>query len=83
LYRSLLGPDAAGPLGDVLRRELRERSRTERELAGAPHAEVVAAAVSGTFASVLADWLHADAAVPSSDIASQVWRMLIALHRAV
>jgi AcrR family transcriptional regulator len=87
LYRTMLGPYGTGPLGDVLRRELFERSRYERELAGAPHAETVAAAVSGAFTSLVADWLQsvdgaAQAARPE-DIAGHAWRLLIALHRAV
>jgi AcrR family transcriptional regulator len=83
LTRSVLTPHATGPFGDVLRRELHERSRTERDLVGAPHADVVAAAVSGAFASLLADWLHAEEPARPEEISGRAWRLLIALHRAV
>ncbi|MFC9328149.1 TetR/AcrR family transcriptional regulator [Kitasatospora sp. NPDC057015] len=83
LYRSLLGPGGSGPLGELLHRELRERSRTERELAGARHADLVATAVAATFTGVLADWLHERVEAEPGTIAADVWRLLIALHRAV
>lgn len=83
LSRAMLGPHGTGPFGDVLRQELYDRSRAERELAGAPHPEVVAAAVSGAFASLVADWLHADAPARPEEVSGQAWRLLIALHRAV
>jgi AcrR family transcriptional regulator len=52
LYTVLLTP-GGGPLGEVLHRELRERSRAERALAGAaPAPEVVASAVTAAFAGV-------------------------------
>ncbi|MER8184172.1 TetR/AcrR family transcriptional regulator [Kitasatospora sp. NPDC094015] len=81
LYRSLLLPAGAGPLGELLNRELRERSRAERTLVGAPHPDVVASAVAGAFTTLLADWLHdPDPAAPP--VASgQAWRLLIALNR--
>jgi AcrR family transcriptional regulator len=83
LSRTMLGPHGTGPFGDVLRQELYERSRAERELAGAPHAELVAAAVSGAFASLVADWLHSEVPARPEDVSGRAWRLLIALHRAV
>ena len=82
VYTPLVAPGGGGPLGRVLHRDLRERSRTERELAGAPEAELVAAAVAGTFTGVLADWLHGLVPGTPTDVAGRVWRLLIALHRA-
>ncbi|MDH6708719.1 AcrR family transcriptional regulator [Kitasatospora sp. MAA19] len=55
LYRALLAPGGGGPLGLVLTRDLRERSRTERALAGAPEPDLVAAAVAGAFTGGLGD----------------------------
>lgn len=81
VYSALLTPGGGGPLGRVLHQDLRERSRSERELAGAPEAELVAAAVAGTFTGVLADWLHGLVPGTASDVAGRVWRLLIALHR--
>jgi AcrR family transcriptional regulator len=81
VYTALLTPGGGGPLGLVLHRDLRERSRSERELAGAPEAELVAAAVAGTFTAVLADWVHGLVPGTASEIAGRVWRLLIALHR--
>ena len=81
LYTALLTPGGGGPLGRVLHQDLRERSRTERELAGAPEAELVAAAVAGTFTGVLADWMHGLVPGTPSEVARRVWRLLIALHR--
>lgn len=81
LYRTLLRPGGSGPLGELLHRELRERSRRERELINAPAADVIASAVAGTFTGVLADWLHELIDADAKGIAAQVWRLLIALHR--
>ncbi|MEU9132481.1 TetR/AcrR family transcriptional regulator [Kitasatospora sp. NPDC048540] len=81
LYRSLLHPGGSGPLGELLNRQLRERSRAERELAGAPHPEVVATAVAGAFTALLADWLHTPRAAPPATLAAHTWRLLISLHR--
>ena len=81
LYRELLAPGGGGPLGPVLHRELRERSRTERELAGAPDAPLIASAVAGAFTGVLADWLHGLVDEPPAAVAGRVWRLLIGLHR--
>ncbi|MBT2438889.1 TetR/AcrR family transcriptional regulator [Streptomyces sp. ISL-36] len=81
LYRRLLRPGGGGPLGELLHRELREYSRRERELAGAPDPGLVASAVSGAFAGLLADWLHGLIEAAPEDIASRTWRLLISLHR--
>ena len=81
VYSALLTPGGGGPLGLVLHRDLRERSRRERELAGAPEAELVAAAVAGTFTGVLADWMHGLVPGTATEVAGRVWRLLIALHR--
>ena len=83
LYRGLLRPGGSGPLGELLHRELRERSRAERELAGAQHADLVASAVAAAFTGVLADWLHDRVEGTPESVAADVWRLLIALHRAV
>ncbi|MFI5756685.1 TetR/AcrR family transcriptional regulator [Streptomyces sp. NPDC051569] len=42
LYRVLPRPGGGGPPGEPLHRELRERSRAERALAGAPATELIA-----------------------------------------
>ncbi|MFK4223103.1 TetR/AcrR family transcriptional regulator [Streptomyces sp. NPDC019890] len=81
LYRTLLREGGSGPLGELLHRELRDRSRKERELAGAPAAPLIASAVAATFAGVLADWLHGKIDAPAELMASQIWRLLLALHR--
>ncbi|MFD4906757.1 TetR family transcriptional regulator [Kitasatospora purpeofusca] len=81
LYRSLLTPGGGGPLGQVLHRELRERSRTERTLAGAPQPELVASMVAGAFTALLADWLHGSVEATPDDLAARVWRLLISMHR--
>ncbi|WP_424214996.1 TetR/AcrR family transcriptional regulator [Streptomyces sp. BI20] len=82
LHRELLAPGGGGPLGDVLRRDLRERSRAERELVGADRPELVASAVAGAFTAVLADWVHGRVPGDADEVAGQVWRLLVALHRA-
>ncbi|OAR23724.1 TetR family transcriptional regulator [Streptomyces sp. ERV7] len=81
LYRELLRPGGSGPLGRVLHDDLRTRSRTERALAGAPEPDLVASAVAGTFAAVLADWLHGLIEATPAEIATRVWRLLVTLHR--
>jgi AcrR family transcriptional regulator len=80
LYRTLLHKGGSGPLGDLLHRELRERSRRERELAGAPAPALIASAVAATFAGVLADWLHGLIEADPEAVAAHVWRLLLALH---
>ncbi|MET4920827.1 TetR/AcrR family transcriptional regulator [Streptomyces sp. PSRA5] len=82
LYRTLLRPGGSGPLGELLHRELREYSRRERALAGAPEPELIASAVAASFAGVLADWLHGMIEAPPAKVAGQVWRLLMVLHRA-
>ncbi|MFJ4670072.1 TetR family transcriptional regulator [Kitasatospora purpeofusca] len=81
LYRSLLTPGGGGPLGQVLHRELRERSRTERTLAGAPQPELVASMVAGAFTALLADWLHGSVEATPDHLAARTWRLLISMHR--
>ncbi|MEV6392984.1 TetR/AcrR family transcriptional regulator [Nocardia xishanensis] len=81
LYRELLGPGGTGPLGRILHRDLRARSRTERTLAGAPQPDLVASAVAATFTGVLADWLHGGIDADTTDITHHVWRLLVTLHR--
>jgi AcrR family transcriptional regulator len=82
LYRRLLTPGGGGPLGRVLHRDLRARSLTERELAGAADAPLVASAVAATFAGVLADWLHGLIEAAPDQIADRSWQLLVALHRS-
>ncbi|MFD4411939.1 TetR/AcrR family transcriptional regulator [Streptomyces sp. NPDC058475] len=82
LYRALLTPGGGGPLGLVLHRDLRARSLSERTLAGAPDAPLVASAVAATFAGVLADWLHGLLEGTPEEVAHQVWQLLLALHRS-
>ncbi|MEU2587484.1 TetR/AcrR family transcriptional regulator [Streptomyces avermitilis] len=82
LYRALLSPGGGGPLGRVLHRDLRARSLSERTLAGAADAPLVASAVAATFAGVLADWLHGLLDATADDIADQAWQLLVALHRS-
>ncbi len=81
LYRELLRPGGSGPLGRVLHEDLRARSRTERTLAGAPEPDLIASAVAATFAGVFADWLDGLIEATPSEIAQQVWRLLVNLHR--
>lgn len=83
LYRTLLLPGGGGPLGELLHRELRERSRAERELAGAPEPELIASAVAAAFAGVLADWLHGLIDASPDTVAARVWRLLVVLHRTL
>ncbi|MEV6396533.1 TetR/AcrR family transcriptional regulator [Streptomyces sp. NPDC051907] len=80
LYRTLLHEGGSGPLGDLLHQRLRTRSHHERALAGAPAPELIASAVASTFAGVLADWLHARIPATPEEIATQTWRLLLALH---
>ncbi|MFG2194764.1 TetR/AcrR family transcriptional regulator [Streptomyces sp. NPDC048639] len=82
LHRTLLRPGGSGPLGELLHHELRERSRSERERAGAPHADLAASAVAAAFTGVLADWLHGLIDEEPDAIARRVWSLLLAMHRA-
>lgn len=81
LYRELLRPGGGGPLGRTLHEDLRNRSRTERTLAGAPEPDLIASAVAATFAGVLADWLHGLIEATPAGIAQRVWLLLVTLHR--
>ncbi|MFE2165178.1 TetR/AcrR family transcriptional regulator [Streptomyces sp. NPDC059447] len=83
LYRTLLLPGGAGPLGERLHGELRARARAERTAVGAPHADLVASAVAAAFTGVLADWLHGQVPATPTELAGRVWSLLLALHRAV
>lgn len=80
LYRTFLREGGGGPLGDLLHRELRERSRREREIAGAPEPGLIASAVAAAFTGLLADWLHGCITGSPEELASHVWRLLLALH---
>ncbi|MCB5165773.1 TetR/AcrR family transcriptional regulator [Streptomyces bambusae] len=82
LHRTLLLPGGSGPLGDRLHVELRARAHAERERAGAPHSELVASAVAGTFTAVLADWLHGTVPGGPQQLADRLWLLLMGLHRA-
>ncbi|WP_327113655.1 TetR/AcrR family transcriptional regulator [Nocardia sp. NBC_01730] len=83
LYQTLLRPGGSGPLGELLHQELREHSRTERTLAAAPAADLVASAVAAAFAGILADWLHGAIEGTPAQVAAQTWRLLVALHGTV
>ncbi|MEV7524258.1 TetR/AcrR family transcriptional regulator [Streptomyces sp. NPDC091371] len=83
LYRTLLLPGGAGPLGERLHHELRARALAERAAVGAPHSDLVASAVAAAFTGVLADWLHGRVPAAPPELADQVWSLLLALHRAV
>ncbi|MFG3059726.1 TetR/AcrR family transcriptional regulator [Streptomyces sp. NPDC048231] len=82
LCRALLAPGGGGPLGRVLHRDLRARSLTERERAGAVDAPLVASAVAAAFTGVLADWLHGLIEATPDRIADHSWQLLVALHRS-
>ncbi|MFD9130470.1 TetR/AcrR family transcriptional regulator, partial [Kitasatospora sp. NPDC059571] len=77
-----LTPGGGGPLGELMHRQLRERSVAERRRAGAPHAATVASAVAAAFTGLLADWLHGLIDTDPAALAARVWRLLIALHTA-
>lgn len=82
VYRSLLGAGGGGPLGELLHEELRARSLAElrHRRPTATGAEVIAGAVAGLFAGVLADWVHGRIEATPAQLAGSVWRMLIAVH---
>lgn len=84
VYRRLLSPEGGGPLGELLFRELRDRSLAERRrrLAADLDHEVVAAAVAATFTGVLAGWLHERVPGDPEQLAARVWRLLGAIHRS-
>ncbi|MEU6079903.1 TetR/AcrR family transcriptional regulator [Streptomyces sp. NPDC047108] len=82
LHRTLIRPGGSGPLGELLHRELRERSRSERERVGAPHADLAASAVAAAFTGVLADWLHGLIDAEPDVMARRMWSLLLAVHRA-
>ncbi|GGO84135.1 TetR/AcrR family transcriptional regulator [Wenjunlia tyrosinilytica] len=84
LYRSLLRPGGGGPLGELLHRELMERSLAERgrRLPGGNADEVAASAVAAAFTGVLADWLHERIPGSPAELSGRVWRLLGAIHAA-
>ncbi|MEE4546059.1 TetR family transcriptional regulator [Streptomyces sp. V4-01] len=83
LYRTLLPEGGGGPLGVLLHRELRARSYAERVRAGAPHPALAASATAATFTGLLADWLHGQVPLDTDGFTHHVWRLLLAVHRAV
>lgn len=85
LYRSLLRPGGGGPLGELLNRELADRSRTEREkrLPEAAHHALAASAVAAAFTGVLADWLHDKIPGDPPELSAQTWQLLISIHAAI
>ncbi|MFJ2708051.1 TetR/AcrR family transcriptional regulator [Streptomyces sp. NPDC087428] len=82
VYRSLLGTGGGGPLGELLHEELRARSLDEltRRRPAGTGADVIASAVAGLFAGVLADWVHGRVDATPAQLAGRIWRMLIAVH---
>lgn len=82
VYRSLLGAGGGGPLGALLHEELRARSLAElgRRRPAGTGADVIASAVAGLFAGVLADWVHERIDATPAQLAGKVWRMLVAVH---
>jgi chorismate mutase len=60
VYRSLLRAGGGGPLGKLLREELRQRGIGELHRRRPPGTgeDLIASAVAGLFTGVLADWVH-------------------------
>jgi AcrR family transcriptional regulator len=83
LYRTLMSEGGGGPLGTLLHRELRARSYADRVRAGAPHPALAASATAAVFTGLFADWLHGHVALAPEEFCRHVWRLLLALHRAV
>lgn len=84
VYRSLIGPTGAGPLGESLHRGLRDRALEERRKRKAhPADEAVSNAVAATFTAVLAGWLHGDVPGTAEEVAAQVWALMVVLHGAL
>ena len=83
LYRSLLHAGGGGPLGSLMHRELSARAQLERRKAGAPYSPLAGSAVASVFTGVFADWLHGLVDVPPDAFASQVWHLIISIHRAL
>lgn len=83
LYRALMSEGGGGPLGALLHRELRARSLADRTKAGTPRPALAASATAAAFTGLLADWLHGHVVMPPQEFALHVWRLLIAVHRAV
>ncbi|MBK3586687.1 TetR/AcrR family transcriptional regulator, partial [Streptomyces sp. MBT57] len=71
-----------GPLGELLHRELRQRSLDElraRRPADTGH-DLTASAVAGIFTGMLADWVHGRITATPRELAGRIWRMLLAVH---
>ncbi|MGV9855555.1 TetR/AcrR family transcriptional regulator [Streptomyces sp. NPDC003442] len=81
LYRGLLQAGGSGPLAELLHRELRTRSRLERDRAGLRHSQAADSAVAATFTGLFADWLHGLIDAEPDALSRQVWRLLISIHR--
>ncbi|MFD8732368.1 TetR/AcrR family transcriptional regulator [Streptomyces sp. NPDC059611] len=82
VHRSLLREGGGGPLGELLHRELRQRSLDEltaRRPAETGH-DLTASAVAGIFTGVLADWVHGRVTAEPDQLAGRIWRMLLAVH---
>lgn len=82
VYRSLLREGGGGPLGELLHRELRQRSLDELSARrpAQPGHDLTASAVAGLFTGVLADWVHGRAAATPEHLAGRIWHMLLAVH---
>lgn len=83
LYRGLLHAGGSGPLGELLHRELRTRSRLERERIGLRRSEAADSAVAAAFTGLFADWLHGLIEADPDALSRQVWRVLISIHRTL
>lgn len=83
LYRGLIAEGGGGPLGALLHDELRARSFADRTRAGAPSPALAASATAAVFTGLLADWLHGRLDLSPDAFAAHVWRLLVAIHRAV
>jgi AcrR family transcriptional regulator len=84
LYRALVRPGGAGPLGELLHRELAERVRAELLRRGSQRhrADFAASAVAASFTGVFADWLHGRLEGSPDEMALRIWRLLGAVHAA-
>lgn len=80
LYKQLIRPGGAGPLGELLHRELRARALIEARGTRVSAPEWAASAVAGTFTSLLADWLHGLVPADPAGFAAEAWRRLRAVR---
>ncbi|MGY4931377.1 hypothetical protein ACWD7T_09680, partial [Streptomyces sp. 900116325] len=71
-------------LGELLHRELRQRSISElrRRRPRGSAEDLIASAVAGLFTGVLADWVHGRTDATPAQLAGGIWRMLLAVHAA-